>query len=60
MLPKMIACKHTYLETPGIYVTSLLPRFELWRAVVFTKRGSGFSLSWEEALFDAPGRREPK
>lgn len=33
----MIACKHTYLGTPGIYVTSLLPRFELWRAVVLQK-----------------------
>lgn len=33
----MIACKHTYLGTPGIYVTSLLPRFELWRAAVLQK-----------------------
>lgn len=44
----MIACKHTYLGTPGIYVTSLLPRFELWRAAVLQKG---------EVVFPFHGRR---
>lgn len=48
MLPKMITCKHTYLGTPGIYVTSLLPRFEFWRAAVLQKG---------EVVFPFHGRR---
>ena len=35
------ASKHTYLGTPGIYVTFLLPRFELW-VQPFYEKGSGF------------------
>lgn len=33
--------KHTYLGAPGIYVTSFLPRFELW-VQPFYEGGSGF------------------
>lgn len=48
MLLKMIACKYTYLGTPGIYVTSLLPRFELWLAAGLQKG---------EVVFHFHGRR---